>query len=134
MITAIGISSILLMIAVPRFIELRGPWALRQTTDQVAAEFTKMRMRAIARNSRYRFVYNASNKTYTIDREVTAGTWSTEFRNQLATGVSITAPNTTPIFDTRGMLNQTAAIPISVQGYSNTRTVTINVLGKVTIS
>jgi hypothetical protein len=41
---------------------------------------------------------------------------------------------TAPIFDTRGMLNQNASIPVNVTNYSKTRTVTINVLGNVTIS
>ncbi len=118
----------------PSFVQMRAPWMLRQTAQQVAAEFQKARMRAITRNSRYRFVYTSSTNTYTIDREVAAGSWSTEFTNQLPTGATITAPATTPIFDTRGMLNATATIPVNVTGYGTTRTVTINVLGNVTIS
>ena len=133
-ITAIGISTILLGIGVPKFVELRGPWALQQTTEQVGAEFQKARMRAITRNQRYRFTSTASAKTYTIDAELTAGNWTTEFRGQLPTGASITVPGTTPIFDTRGLLNQTAAIQVNMAGYATTRTVTINVLGNVTIS
>ena len=132
--TAIGISTILLGIAVPKFVTMRAPWMLRQTAIQVASEFQKTRMRAITRNTRYRFSYNSTAKTYTIDREGPAGTWTTEFTNQLPTGAYITAPNTTPIFDTRGMLNATATIPVNVSGYPTTRTVTINVLGNVTIS
>jgi type II secretory pathway pseudopilin PulG len=134
MLTAIGISTILLGIAVPRFVEMRGPWALRQTTQLVASEFGKARMRAIARNKRYRFTYSSTAKTYTIDCEVTAGTWTTEFTGQLPTGASIEVPATTPIFDSRGMLNQTAAIGVSMAGYTPTRTVTINVLGNVSIT
>jgi type II secretory pathway pseudopilin PulG len=132
--TAIGISSILLATAVPNLQGMRAPWVLRQTAGQVAAEFEKARMRAIARGTRYRFSYNATNKTYTIDREFPAGTWTVENTGQLPTSASITAPATTPIFDTRGMLNATATIPVSVTNYSHTRTVTINVLGNVTIS
>lgn len=132
--TAIGISAILLATAVPNLQGMRAPWVLRQTAGQVAAEFQKARMRAIARGSRYRFSYNSTAKTYTIDREVTAGTWVVENTGQLPTSASITAPVTTPIFDTRGMLNATATIPVNVTNYSKTRTVTINVLGNVTIS
>ena len=91
-------------------------------------------MRAITRNARYRFVYDSTAKSYTIDREGPAGTWTTEFTNQLPTGAYMTAPGTTPIFDTRGMLNATATIPVNVTGYTSTRTVTINVLGNVSIS
>jgi len=132
--TAIGISAILLATAVPNLQGMRAPWVLRQTANQVASEFQRTRMRAIARGQRYRFSYNSTAKTYTIDREVSAGNWSTESTGALPTSASITAPNTTPIFDTRGMLNQTATIPVNVTNYSKTRTVTINVLGNVTIS
>ena len=133
-ITAISISMILLGIAVPKFVQMRAPWLLRQTAIQVASELQKARMRAITRNARYRFVYNSTAKTYTIDREGPAGTWTTEFTNAIPTGAYITAPGTTPIFDTRGMLNAAASIPVNVTGYTSTRTVTINVLGNVQIS
>ena len=132
--TAIAISSILLGIGVPRFVELRGPWALQQTTELVGSEFQKARMRAITRNKRYRFTYNSTAKTYTIDAELTAGNWTTEFRGELPTGASITVPVTTPIFDTRGLLNQTAVITVNMAGYGTTKTVTINVLGNVSYS
>jgi len=133
-ITAIAISSILLTIAVPRFNAVSAPYVLRQTASQLAGALTTARMRAIARNARIRFTYNATNRTYTLDREVVSGTWTVESANQLPAGASITAPATAPIFDTRGMLNLTTIIPISVQGYAKTRTVIINVLGNVTIS
>src|SRR5712671_849673 len=132
--TAMGISTILLATAVPNLQGMRAPWVLRQTAGQVAAEFQKARMRAIARGQRIRFSYNSTAKTYTIDREVTAGTWVVESTGALPTSASITAPVTTPIFDTRGMLNATASIPVNVTNYSKTRTVNINVLGNVTIS
>ena len=129
-----SISAILLAIGVPNFKALRGPWVLSQTAQQVAAEFQMARMRAITRNARYRFTYNTTTKVYTMDRETSPGAWATERTNTLPTGASITAPGTTPIFDTRGMLNGTTTIPVNVQGYSKTRTVTINVLGNVTVS
>jgi Tfp pilus assembly protein FimT len=134
MLTAMGLSAILLTIAVPRFVQLKGPYVLRQASQQMAGEFQKTRMRAIARNQRYRFQYSSTNATYSIDREQSPGSWVTESRGQLPTGATVTWPNTTPIFDTRGMLNQTASIPVAVAGYSSTKTVTINVLGNVTIS
>ena len=132
--TAISISAILLAMAVPNFKGLRGPWVLSQTAQQVAAEFQMARMRAITRNARYRFSYDATAKMYSMQREVSPGAWVAERTNTLPSGTSITPPGTMPIFDTRGMLNGTTTIPVNVQGYSKTRTVTINVLGNVTIS
>jgi len=134
--TAISLSAILLAIAVPNFAGLRSPYLLRQTAQQIAAEFGKARMRAIARNARYRMTYNASAKTYQLEREITSGsnTWVAEGSNAFSSLVSLGGVSSSPIFDTRGMLDQAVSISVSVQGYSNTRTVTINVLGQVTIS
>ena|SRR6185436_15927032 len=134
--TAISLFAILMATAVPSFNGLRSPYLLRQTAQQVAAEFSKARMRAIARNARYRLTYNSTAKTYQLEREITPGsnTWTSENTNSIASQVSLSGVGTPPIFDTRGMLNSDVSIGVSVQGYSKTRTVTINVLGQVTIS
>jgi prepilin-type N-terminal cleavage/methylation domain-containing protein len=134
--TAISLSAILMAIAVPNFSGLRSPYLLRQTSQQIAAEFSKARMRAIARNARYRLTYNSTSKTYQLEREITSGsnTWTAESVNSVSGLVSLSGVGTPPIFDTRGMLNSDVSIGVSVQGYSKTRTVTINVLGQVTIS
>jgi type IV fimbrial biogenesis protein FimT len=134
--TAISLSAVLMAIAVPSFQGLRAPFALRQSSQQIAAEFSRARMRAIARNARYRLTYNSTAKTYQLERETTSGsnTWTMETANALPSIVSISGVDTPPIFDTRGMLNQGVTISVSVAGYSKTRTVTINVLGQVTIS
>lgn len=134
--TAISLSAILMAIAVPSFSGLRSPYLLRQTSQQIAAEFGKARMRAIARNARYRLTYNSSTKTYQLEREITSGsnTWTPESANSVSNLVTLSGVSGNPTFDTRGMLNAPVTIGVSVQGYSSTRTVTINVLGQVTIS
>ena len=88
-------------------------------------------MRAISTNSNVRLTYDSSNGTYTVDRQNGLG-WTTEVRNQLPSGVSLSALGTTPTFGRTGILNGTYTITVSA--YSNTRTVTINVLGNTTIS
>ena len=133
MLTAIALASILAAIAVPRFSTLGSPWVLRQTAQQIGAEFNKVRMRAIARNASYRFTYNPTNRTYTVQRQ-NGVSWVTEYSNQLPSGVVVGTIATTPEFDSRGMLNADTSIVVSVPGYDTTRTVNINVLGKVTIS
>ena len=134
--TAIALMTILIGMAVPSFTGLRGPYLTRQTAQQIATEFQKARMRAIAANARYQLTYNASTKVYTVSRENSSGsnTWTAEYSGQLPTGASINSLATAPIFDTRGTLNQAVTITVTAQGYPNTRTVDINVLGKVTIS
>jgi Tfp pilus assembly protein FimT len=131
---ASGLAIILLGIALPNFTTLGSAYNLRQATQQIATEFQKTRMRAIARNARYRFTYNASNRTYTIAREASPGTFVTEYSNQLPAGITVGTISTTPIFDGRGMLNATTSIPVTAQGGTHTRTVTINVLGQVSFS
>ena len=93
-------------------------------------------MPPIARNARIRMTYNSTNKTYQLERETTPGSnsWVSEGANQLSTLVTLSGVPSDPIFDSRGMLNAAVNIGVSVAGYSKTRTVTINVLGQVTIS
>ena len=123
--------TIVYAIAVPRFSAIRGPYAARAAASQVAGVFQAARMRAIATNSSVRLTYNSSNHTYTLDRQ-NGASWVTDVRNQLPTGVSLSAIGTTPVFSRTGILNGTYTI--SVNAYGSARTVTVNVLGKTTIS
>ena len=130
--TATALIAILYAIAVPRFSQLRGPYAARSGATQVASAFQAARMRAIATNSSVRLTYNSSNSTYTIDRQLSGGGWVTDVRNQLPTGVTLSSFGTNPTFTRTGILN--AGYTITVSAYSKTRTVTVNVLGQTTIS
>ena len=129
--TATALVAILYAMAVPRFSALRGPYAARSGAQQVASVFQAARMRAISTNSNVRLTYNSSNSTYTVDRQNGLG-WTTEVRNQLPAGVSLSALGTTPQFGRTGLLNGTYTI--TVTAYTKTRTVTVNVLGQTTIS
>jgi prepilin-type N-terminal cleavage/methylation domain-containing protein len=134
LVSTMSISAILLLLAVPSYNGMRGPYALRQATHQITAEFQKARMRAIARNARHRFTYDTSTKAYLLQREVATNSWTTESATQLPSGVTVSTLGSPPIFDTRGMLNAPLTITVNVQGHSVTRTLTINVLGNVTLS
>jgi prepilin-type N-terminal cleavage/methylation domain-containing protein len=129
--TATALIAIVYAIAVPRFGQLRGPYAARSGASQVAGVFQAARMRAIATNSNIRLTYNSSNGTYTVDRQSGVG-WTTEVRNQLPTGVTLSSFATNPQFSRTGLLN--GDYTITVSAYGKTRTVTVNVLGKTTIS
>ena len=124
--------AILYAIAVPRFSEIRGPYAARSGATQVASAFQAARMRAIATNSSVRLTYNATNGTYTIDRQLSGGGWNTDVRSQLPTGVSLSGVGTNPVFSRTGILN--GNYTISVNAYGKSRTVTVNVLGQTTVS
>jgi len=132
---ATAIMGTLLAIGVPRMLTLRGPYALTGAANRIAADLQVARQRAIARNARYRITFTPSTNTYQLERETAPGTFTAEGAVQSlpkkATLGTIAPSN--PVFDTRGMLAATVTIPVSVQG-AGSRTVSINVLGHVTIS
>jgi Tfp pilus assembly protein FimT len=131
--TAIGMT--LLAIGVPQMSRLRGPYALSSATRQVATDMQTARLRAIARNARYRVNFNAAAETYVLERETSPNTFVAEGGTQkLPAGATLTAPSPgNPIFDTRGMLTADVSVSVSVAG-TGSRTVTVNVLGRTTVS
>jgi prepilin-type N-terminal cleavage/methylation domain-containing protein len=123
--------SIVYAMVIPNFRAVGSSYALGQAASQVAADFQSTRMRAIAANATYRFAYDSSTKTYSMERQNGVG-WVVERRSQLPTGVTVGTVASTPTFNSRGMLNQAVSIPLSANG--KTKTVTVNVLGQTTIS
>jgi len=79
-----------------------------------------------------RFTYDATTRTYSMERQTLLGAWVVERRSQLPTGVTVGTVAITPTFNSRGMLLQAASIPLLLNG--KTKTVNVNVLGKTTIS
>jgi Tfp pilus assembly protein FimT len=133
--TATAITAILLAIGIPQMVRLRAPYALASASRQIAADFQAARMRAIARNTRYRIAFNATARTYSVERETTPNTFVAEGGVQtLPAGTTLTAADpANPVFDTRGMLGANVSVTVSMPG-SGTKTVTVNVLGQTTIS
>jgi type II secretory pathway pseudopilin PulG len=135
LLTATGIMVTLLAIGVPQMTRLRAPYAISAASRQIAADLQVARQRAIARNARYRVSFDASAKTYTLERESSSNVFVADGAAQkLAAGVSIGGPSPgNPIFDTRGMLAADVSVTVSLGG-AHSRTVTVNVLGRTTIS
>jgi len=133
--TATAITAILLAIGVPQMARLRAPYALASASRQIASDLQTARMRAIARNVRYRVAFNSTTRSYRLERETTVNNFVAEGGTQtLPAGATLTAANpANPVFDTRGMLGANVSVSVSVSG-SGTRTVTVNVLGQTTIS
>lgn len=133
--SATAIMLTLLGIGIPQMTRLRAPYALAAASRQIATDFQTARMRAIARNTRYRITFNSSARTYSLERESAPNTFVADGGTQtLPAGTTMTAPTpANPIFDTRGMLGSDVSVSVSVPG-TGTRTVTVNVLGRTTIS
>ena len=129
-----AIMLVLYAIGVPNLSRLRSPYTLAGATRQIAADLQAARQRAIARNVRYRVNFDAAHASYTIEREQ-AGNWVADSAPQpVPQGAQLgTVLPGNPVFDARGMLGAQVTVPVTVSG-SGTRTVTINVLGKTTIS
>jgi len=123
--------SIVLAMAIPNFRAVGSSYALGQAASQVSSDFQSTRMRAIAANSSMRFTYDATTRTYFMERN-SSGNWVVERRSQLPTGVTVGTVASTPTFNSRGMLIQAVSIPLLLNG--KTKTVNINVLGQTTIS
>jgi len=131
---ASGIMLVLLAVGVPNLSRLRSPYSLAGATRQIAADLQATRQRAIARNVSFRVNFDPAHASYTIERSQ-AGLWVADSAPQpLPNGVQLgTVLPGNPVFDARGRLGAQVTVPVTVSG-SGTKTVTINVLGKTTIS
>jgi Tfp pilus assembly protein FimT len=132
--TSVGLT--LLGMGLPRLARMRSPYAIDGAARQIAAAVQVARQRALARNASYRMNFDASARTYAIQR-ANGGTWVNEAdlpTQTLPTGVQIgtVSPNN-PVFTARGTLAQQVTVPLTITG-ARSRTVTINVLGKTIIN
>lgn len=129
----IVIAGVLMGIAVPTIPALMDPYRLSFAARLVATELTSARMQSIAENRRHRINFNTTARTYQMQVETATNTWAAVSGVQtLPTGCTFGTIASAPTFDTRGMLNQ--AYDITVSSASQTKTISANVLGKVSIS
>jgi prepilin-type N-terminal cleavage/methylation domain-containing protein len=134
MLIAMGVMALLLAIGIPRLSRLRAPYVMAGATRQIAADVILARQRAIARNAPYRLNFNVANGTYQLERQVGVAWVADGAVQRLPNGVSLgTITPGNPGFDSRGLAAADVTIPVMVTG-ATTRTVTINVLGRTTIS
>ncbi len=128
-----GLMMLLLAIGVPNLRTMGAPYAMRAATQQIEGDLMATRMRAIARNDRYRIAFSASD--YRIEREVAPNVFTLDAAPvPLPAGATIGTVNPgNPIFDTRGLLAADVTVPVMVTG-ATSRTVTVNVLGRTTVN
>jgi prepilin-type N-terminal cleavage/methylation domain-containing protein len=132
-IVAASLMAIVLAVAVPNLPALAAPFTLRTASQQVAADLVATRMRAIARDTRYRVAFNTAAATYAIEGETTPGQFVAEGGTRtLPRGTMLGAVAVNPVFDSRGMLAAPFVLLVTVPG-AGTRTVSVNVLGQTTV-
>ncbi len=129
-----AVFAIVLGMAVPNLRVMSAPWALSSASNQIVADLQVARQRAIARNARYRVTFTAP-RSYVLEIETSPNTFvaDTAVQKLPAAATLGTVNPGNPIFDTRGMLGATVTLSLTVPN-AGTRTVTINVLGKTTVS
>jgi len=133
--TASAVMGITLAIGIPNLARLRAPYSLSGAAQRIAADLQAARQRAIARNATYRVNFDRTTNTYRLERQVTPGTFVAEGASQALprkATLGVLYPGN-PTFDSRGLLTSDVSIPVSVTGLGS-RTVSVNVLGHVTIS
>ena len=131
------IFGVVMAIGLPNMVNMRKPYKVRGAAQQVAADLQLARQRAIARSARYRVHFDTAAGTWTLERETSpdSDSWTADGSPQpLPTGVSFGAISpANPIFTTRGTLTAAVTVPVTMSG-AQTRTVSVNVLGKTQIT
>jgi type II secretory pathway pseudopilin PulG len=129
----IVIAGILMGIAVPTIPALMDPYRLSFAARVVASELSVARMKAIAQNRRHRITFDTTAGTYQLQVETAANTWTAVSGVRgLPSGCTFGAVATPPTFDTQGQLGQ--AYDIALHSASQTKTVSVNILGNVQIN
>ena len=128
----IAISAVLIGIAVPTIPSLMDPYRLSFAARALGSEMSTARMRSIAQNRRHRVIFDVTGRTYQLQEETAANTWTAVGGSrELPTGCTFGEIPSNPTFDTRGMLAQ--SYDIAVHSAAQTRTVSVNILGNVQI-
>ena len=128
----VAMTAVALTISVPQFRTLRGPYQITAATHQVVAAVEGARLRAIARNVRYRVSFGAQGSSYTVEREATLNNFVAEGGTQALPNGVRASTGIAPLFDTRGMLAAPVTVTLTATAVP-TKTITINALGQATI-
>jgi type II secretory pathway pseudopilin PulG len=128
----IVIAGILMGIAVPTIPSLMDPYRLSFAARVVASELSAARMKAIAQNRRHRINFDTTAGTYQLQVETAPSTWAAVSGVRgLPSGCGFGSIASPPTFDTQGQLAQ--PYDIAVHSASQTKTVSVNILGDVQI-
>ncbi len=131
---AMALVAVLSAIAVPGFKDLGDQYRLASATNQVAYEIGRARMQAIGQHASMR-LRPVDGSSYVRERSTDGGTTWTQVEPPypLPYGVRIsTGTSGGPSFNRNGIAG--AATTISVSNSRGTKTVSVNLLGRVTIS
>lgn len=133
MLIASSVFATLIAAGLPQLTRIRAPYAVMGASRQIAAAIASARQQAVARNTSYRVRFDASAKTYTVER-LSAGNWvQAQAPQKLASGLSFGTIPANPVINANGTLAAAVAIPVNGTA-AHTKTVSVNVLGQTTIN
>ncbi len=134
--TVVALGTILCAIAVPNFVSLSAKYQLTGAAQQLAFDVGRARMKAVGENvyCRVRFATGDSGGSYWLERSNDGTTYSVDgVTTQLPQQVWFSAlPEVIPSFNRLGVGTGTSVIGL-VNSKGQSKTVSINLLGKVTI-
>lgn len=131
--TVTAVAAVLAGIAVPQLPPLWAQFQIGGATRQIAIDLQAARMRAVGENSYYRIVFNADS-TYVLQSSPDGATFANRaLPVSLPAGIQFVGSVPQPTFNRLGMLADAASVTIT-NSIGQTKTVGINILGKITIS
>jgi prepilin-type N-terminal cleavage/methylation domain-containing protein len=133
---ALVIMGILLAIAAPRMTGIVQSAGRGSVTNQLAADLSLTRMRAMRAGNRARLVINSTGTAYTVELRGTDGALLERVKTVSLTqeypGLTLSPVNDSVVFDGRGLRRSGATRIVAMQGSTSLRdTLTISALGKV---
>jgi prepilin-type N-terminal cleavage/methylation domain-containing protein len=125
---AIGISGVLMIIAMPFFTKTLPGLRLTDAARQVATDLQQVRMRAIAQSIPHQISF--STNTYVVQR--CSGSCANDGGNMaLPEGITVTPPSTPPQFQPRGTVPTATTIRLS-NGTAN-KWVCVKIVGRINV-
>lgn len=133
---ALVIFGILLAIAAPRMTGIVKSAGRSSVTNQLAADLSLTRMRAMRAGNRARLVINTAGTGYTVELRGRDGALVEQVKTVSLTrdypGLTLSPANDSVVFDGRGLRRSGATTIVAMQGSTSLRdTLTISALGKV---
>jgi prepilin-type N-terminal cleavage/methylation domain-containing protein len=133
--TAIGLAAILSGIALPNFFSLNTTYELTSATRTVGFAISHARMESVGQDvyCRVRFANATNGGQYWEERSSDGVNYSVEgVVSQLPSGFSFGLPEILPSFNPQGLGLGTSTITVA-NSSGQSKTITVNALGKVTV-
>lgn len=137
MLVSVGLAAVLMAVAVPYFPAFWAEFQIGGAAREIAIDLQRARMRAVGENAWYRVVFDSSSGSYHFESSPDGNTFTqTGSTIWLPRGISFSGDAQRPTFDRLGKLtNSNGFANVTIANTMNrTKTVQINLLGKISIS